>query len=199
MNSVLHAWRHPRLADVAGLCIGRIDLDVDPRRCKRLASRIRRVARRDGLPQIVLTSPLARCRDVGRYLKNAGWRHDIRPELLELDFGAWDGSPWAAVPRNELEAWTADFASYRPGGGESVERLLRRARGFDPGDARVIVTHGGWISAALWVASRGDDCPDSAAWPIAPPPGTLTRFAIAQGGGPRTWRLDPTQRQSPAA
>ncbi|MCP5360863.1 MAG: fructose-2,6-bisphosphatase, partial [Sinobacteraceae bacterium] len=65
---LLHAWRHPRVADADGRCLGRTDLPVDPRRARRLAYRIRAPARRHALPQIVVTSPLQRCRAVGRWL-----------------------------------------------------------------------------------------------------------------------------------
>ena len=126
---VLHAWRHPPARGAAGLCIGRTDLPVDPRRAKRQAHRMRRFARRQGLPRIVVTSPLARCREVGRWLARWGWQHRIAVDLLELDFGAWDGQPWAGVPREDFDAWCADFPHHRPGGGESVAALLQPIHG----------------------------------------------------------------------
>ena len=61
----LYAWRHPRAIGAEGRCIGRTDLHVDPRRAKRLAHRIRALARRQRLPRIVITSPLQRSRAVG--------------------------------------------------------------------------------------------------------------------------------------
>lgn len=171
-DSVLHAWRHPPARGAAQRCIGRTDLPVDPRRAKRLAHRLRTFARRHALPRVVITSPLARSRDVGRWLARWGWTHRVDPALAELDFGEWDGRPWSAVPREALDAWCMDFASYRPGGGESVAALLQRVRGFDPGAARLVVTHGGWLSAALWLAAQADRLPDATRWPAAPPHGT---------------------------
>ncbi len=179
---VLHAWRHPPARGAAGLCIGRTDLPVDPRRAKRQAHRMRRFARRQGLPRIVVTSPLARCREVGRWLAGWGWQHRIAADLLELDFGAWDGQPWAGVPREDFDAWCADFPHHRPGGGESVAALLQRVRSFDPGAARLVVTHGGWLSAALWLrAADGREPPVSSQWPAAPRHGQC--MALAWAGG----------------
>lgn len=164
----LHAWRHPRARDAEGRCIGRTDLPVDARRVRRLAQRIRAVARREDLPRIVLTSSLTRSRAVGQWLTRHGWQHRIDDALAELDFGRWDGKPWASLPEEEFRHWCADFITWRPGGGESVGELLQRVAGFDPGPARIVVTHGGWLSAAIWLQSRQDAPPESASWPPAP-------------------------------
>ena len=45
-------------------------------------------------------------------------RFDAR--LAELDFGHWEMQSWDGIPRAEVDAWAADVAHYRPGGGESV-------------------------------------------------------------------------------
>ena len=169
--TLLHAWRHARADAAAGRCIGRTELRVDPRRAKRLAHRIRAFARRERLPRSVVTSPQARCRAVGRWLARWGWRHRVDAALRELDFGRWDGQPWHAVPRHEFDAWCADFAQHAPGGGEPVAALLQRVRGFDPGEARIVVTHGGWLSAALWLRRGAGAAPRSEDWPAAPPHG----------------------------
>jgi alpha-ribazole phosphatase len=164
----LHAWRHPRADGAAGRCIGRTELNVDPRRAKRLAHRIRAVARRERLERVVITSPQTRCRAVGRWLARWGWQHRIDAVLRELDFGRWDGRPWCEVPRHEIDAWCADFEQHAPGDGEPLAALLRRVSGFDPGEARLVVTHGGWLSAALWLRRAGADAPRSTDWPPAP-------------------------------
>jgi len=103
----LWVWRHPRAKGAADRCIGRTDLDVDPRRAKRLAHRIRRAARQYGLPRRVLTSPLRRCAAVGQWLRRWGWRHERLPALLEMDFGRWDGRAWSQIAREEIDAWCA--------------------------------------------------------------------------------------------
>ena len=164
----LHAWRHPKTRATPGLCLGRTDVPVDPRKAKRLAHRIRTFARRNGLPRIVVTSPLSRCRDVGRWLARCGWRHEVDADLLELDFGSWDGRNWDSIPRHEVNAWCADFVDHAAGGGESVASLLQRVRRFSPGHARLVVTHGGWLSAARWLATNETAPPDFTRWPPAP-------------------------------
>ncbi len=179
----LHAWRHPRAPGAEGRCIGgRTDLRVDPRRAKRLAHRIRAFARQRGLRHVVVTSPLQRSRAVGCWLARWGWRHRVDAALSELDFGRWDGQPWTAVPRAEFDAWCADFERQPPGGGETVAALLQRVRGFDPGAARIVVTHGGWLSAARWLRDGRGAPPDSARWPAAPLYGQRIALALPASG-----------------
>lgn len=166
-------WRHPKppATAVAGRCIGRTDVGVDPRKAKRLAHRLRAWARRTGTPHVVITSPLRRGADVGRWLARWGWTHRIDARLSEMDFGAWDGQTWDAIGAAEVGAWCDDFAALRPGGGESVAALLDRCGAFlaDQNDApgACIVGHAGWISAALWLQSDSADLPNAATWPGA--------------------------------
>lgn len=167
----LYAFRHPKARGAAGRCIGHTDLPVDPRKAKNLAHRIRALQRRERLPRAVCTSDLERAAAVGRWLRRWGWRHCRNPDLRELDFGAWDGRAWDTIPADELAAWAADLARHRPGGaGESVLALLARFERFDAGPhCRVVVTHGGWLSALQW-RGRGDSGePRAANWPAPPP------------------------------
>ena len=169
IHSLVHAWRHPRPQGAEGRCIGaRTDLAVDPRRAKRLAHRIRRVARLHELPRMVATSPLRRCADVGRWLKRWGWQHRIDAALAEVDFGAWDGRAWSSIPVAEIDAWCADLARYVPGGGEPLQVLLKRVGAWQPEGIACIVTHGGWMLARRWLDEHADRVPTAADWPAAP-------------------------------
>ena len=177
MADELWVWRHPRPRQVEGRCIGRTDVPVDPRRARRLARRIQRAARTNELPHLIWTSPLQRCADVGRWLKRWGWTHRIDAALSEMDFGAWDGKSWSAIARAEVEAWNADFASYAPGGGESVAHLLARVRAWQPGSIRLIVGHAGWMRARRWSTAAASAPLTSTEFPQAPKYGVLWKFA----------------------
>lgn len=161
-------WRHPTPQGVAGRCVGRSDVPVDRRKAKRLAHRIRQWARRHRAPPVVITSPLRRAVDVGRWLARWGWSHRIDARLSELDFGAWDGRPWCEIGAAPVDAWCADFARYAPGGGEPVAALLRRCAALLAEPAACVVGHAGWISAARWLVEHGQGGePTAAQWPAA--------------------------------
>jgi alpha-ribazole phosphatase len=170
--TALWAWRHPLPRGATGRCIGHTDLRVDPRRAKGLARRIQSTARRHGLPRVVHTSPLARCTDVGRWLKRWGWRHVIDANLTELDFGRWDGLYWNDIEQAQIDAWCADFPTALPGGGEPLCALLRRAAAWRPqpscGSTCVIVAHAGWMLARRWAHEHPAETPQSHTWPAAP-------------------------------
>lgn len=177
----LWCWRHPRAEGAAGRCIGRTDLAVDRRRAKRLAHRVRRVARQQGLPRAVWVSPLRRCRDAGRWLRRWGWVCHVEPALLELDFGHWDGQPWADIAWAEVSAWEADLLHHAPGGGESLATLAARvhtfvaARRAEGTAAVLLVGHAGWMNALRGVPPGCSALPASA-WPPAPRHGQGLRW-----------------------
>ncbi|MEY4764358.1 MAG: hypothetical protein RI907_1031 [Pseudomonadota bacterium] len=174
---VLHLWRHPLPQGHVGRCIGQTDLAVDRRRIKRLAHRVRQAARREGLPRVVHTSPLQRCRAVGRVLRAWGWRHHVHPDWAEMHFGEWDGRAWSDIPLPQIDAWCADFSHRAPPGGESLADLMRRlslrlaALTAPPAEGRrtaLVVTHGGCIQSLQWLLAHGagpGELPQ--AWPSA--------------------------------
>ena len=168
--TLIRVWRHPKPRGVAGRCIGRTDVPIDPRKAKNLAHRIRTWARRQGAARVVITSPLQRGVDVGRCLAGWGWEHRVDARLNEVDFGEWDGRRWDQIGAQAVDAWCFDFAHHAPGGGESVSALLQRCRQFidelSPAGA-LVVGHAGWISAALWLQGAAGDAPTPASWPRA--------------------------------
>lgn len=165
----LAVWRHPRPQGVAGRCIGRTDVFVDRRRAKRLAHRIRAAARREGLPRRVFTSPLQRCKTVGQALRRMGFEQVVHADLLELDFGAWDGQAWTAIAHADVAAWEADFVNHAPGGGEALASLMQRVQRFLLRSPEgVVVAHAGWINAWQWLLHHPNETPTAATWPPSP-------------------------------
>ena len=148
----VHLVRHlaPRVAP--GLCYGRTDLAVDPAAIAAALPRLR--ARLPaGLP--IYSSPLRRCADLARALGDT----IIDPRLTELDFGAWEMQAWDAIARDEIDAWAADMAHYRPGGGESVAAMAARVlRFYDelPAGPSIVICHAGTMRL-LATCGRGLD------------------------------------------
>lgn len=183
-EAALHFFRHPAVRGAAGRCIGRTDLPVDRRRAKRLARRLQTFARRHQLPREVVTSPLARCAQVGRWLARWGFRHRIDDGLIEADFGDWEGRPWSDIGAAAVDAWCADFSGHAPGGGESLGALAARVAAWTPHGERLVVGHAGWITMRRWLAERGPSLPSAAEWPAPIRCGESWAEVPAAGLGP---------------
>jgi alpha-ribazole phosphatase len=145
--------RHTRPVGSDGVCYGRADLPPGPdlpREARRLDAQI-------GPVTAILSSPLVRCLRLAEALGAARALPVLRdPRLAEIDFGAWEGLRWDAIPRAEIDAWAADLHHARPHGGETVAELALRvgeALAAAPAGA-LIVTHMGPIRAALARAGR---------------------------------------------
>ena len=111
----------------------------------------------------IVSSPLRRARQLAeRIAKRRQLVLSVDPRISEMDFAAWEGRPWSAIPRAELDAWAADFLDARPHGGESVRMLRRRCReavedyAGRAGDT-LVVCHAGVVRA---VFARGYDADD---------------------------------------
>jgi alpha-ribazole phosphatase len=170
-------WRHPQPRNAEGLCLGQTNIRCDARKTKRLARRIHKEAKRHGIPKLVITSPLARCADVGRQLKKWGWQHVLDAQLLEMNFGTWDGLAWSHIARSEIDAWCADFTNYRPGHGECLADVLARARQWQNPGPCAVVTHGGWLLARQWLRAHPGSMPTANDWGPAP---TYNQCAIQE-------------------
>lgn len=182
VDAVLQVWRHPRPQGAGGCCIGGgTDLPVDRRKAKRLARRIQAAARRRGWPRHVITSNLRRTADVGRWLRRWGWQHTRDPILSEIDFGRWEGQRWERIAREDIDAWCRTFATYTPGGGESLQAFFARVAAWSPpsqAEVAIVVGHGGWMLARQWLHAHGNHPPSHAAqWPPPPPYGA--RWSMA--------------------
>ncbi|MCG8442976.1 MAG: alpha-ribazole phosphatase family protein [Caulobacterales bacterium] len=151
--------RHTRPAAPPGLCYGRADLDL----ADSFEAEARAVLKAAPPADAVISSPLRRCLTLARRIAAArGQEVRVDERVREMDFGTWEGRLWADIPREELDAWAADFLNARPHGGESVAMLRERTRAAlaehgAGGGARLIVTHAGVIKAAL---ARGSEASD---------------------------------------
>jgi alpha-ribazole phosphatase len=154
----IYLVRHPEPIGRDGLCYGRTDLKVAPASIGAAVVSIRaQIPERVLAAALIVTSPLLRCLALARALA-APREPRVAADLVEMDFGTWEGRPWSAIPRAELDAWARDLWGYRPGGGESAAMLAERwhrwredARSAHAGSASSIIaiTHGGLIRVAL--------------------------------------------------
>lgn len=140
--------RHTQPDVAPGICYGRSDLGLAP--C--FADTARSIA--SSLPEVsrIVSSPLTRCLQLAQHVADArALPLSIDPRLTEMDFGTWEGQPWDAIPRDQLDAWARDILHARPHGGESVASLRTRtlaALRDHAAPATLVVTHHGVIKCA---------------------------------------------------
>ena len=186
-----HLWlaRHAQPLVAPGICYGALDLPADAAATAESAQRLAAA-----LPQrlSVWYSPLQRCELLAQTL--IGLRPDLtlKPasELVEFDFGHWEGRAWDAIERADIDAWTAQFADYRPGGGDNLAAMLARvsnaldaAQQECAGGIDVLwITHAGVARCVQWLlhAAPGQ-LPSADQWPrSAPGYGEWVCFALPQ-------------------
>lgn len=171
--------RHGRTAaNRDGLLLGRLDVELDDlgrRQAAALAAAVGPVDR-------IVTSPLARTRATA-----AAWGQPVEVDerWVELDYGAYDGTPLADVAPDVWDRWRRDVA-YAPPAGESIAALGERVRAAceDLREAAVeghvvVVTHVSPIkAAAAWALGVGDEV----AWRMFVAPASITRVAVSDRG-----------------
>lgn len=174
--------RHAQPLVAPGTCYGVLDIPADAPATRAAAERLAAALP----PQVrVVHSTLQRCEQLALDLQ--ALRPDLRStpdaRLREMDFGHWEGQAWGAIARQDIDAWTAAFAHYRPGLGENLTSVLARvaaalqdhASGHNHrhGEATkhvVWITHAGVIRSVAWLKAHGTDVlPRSEDWPVGAP------------------------------
>jgi alpha-ribazole phosphatase len=162
-TSRLWLARHGRPLISSGVCYGALDVAADAEHTRQAAE-----ALHAALPNniaLAAHSPLLRCSQLAQALselRQPRWpvpRADRR--LREMDFGRWEGHPWDAIARTEIDAWTDDFGTFAPGGGESLQAMLvrvgdalaeARQHAAEEGHGDILwITHAGVIRCVQWL------------------------------------------------
>ena len=167
----LWAVRHAQPLVAPGICYGVLDMPADAQATRATAEKLAAM-----LPTScsVRSSTLQRCEQLAQALSVL--RPDLMlkldPRLREMDFGSWEGQRWDAIGQSALEAWTADFARHRPGGGESVQGFMQRVS--SAWDAKsdqptLWITHAGVIRACALLAAGIRNIDHADQWPQAAP------------------------------
>jgi probable phosphoglycerate mutase len=145
--------RYSGRGDVPLSDIGRAEAAAVADRVARLASEHSAAADVSSQPVVaVVSSPLVRCTATAAVIAESlgGVPVQVEPDLIECDFGAWEGLTFADVAERfpaELARWL-DSTSVAPPGGESfrtvgarVRRVAAAIRSAYPGNMVVVVSH----------------------------------------------------------
>lgn len=171
MNLLL--LRHAQPLVAPGVCYGALDVPADLAATQQAAQTLA-----PGLPPSaqLWVSPLQRCELLAQTIK--GLRPDVTcitdTRLAEINFGCYEGQPWADIPVAAFETWTSDFWQHRFGGMESLADVMARVSSAwrhallaDP--APVWVTHAGVIRVASLLAQGVQRIDRAQDWPQAAP------------------------------
>lgn len=184
--------RHAPVPCPKGRITGRLDLACDTSDEEDFAALARLLPR----GAVLVESGLLRCLQTSQALTAAGLAlppAQIEPDLVEQDFGHWQGLTWdelSDAKDPDLAAFWQAPATTAPPGGESFAQMIERVKqavarlGAQHGGRDIIaVTHAGTIRAALAMAL--DLSPD-AALRFAVAPLSLTRLDDLGGA----WRVE---------
>jgi ribonuclease H / adenosylcobalamin/alpha-ribazole phosphatase len=137
----------------SGRYSGRMDVPLASLGVAQAEASATRIAQLVGPVAAVLSSPLSRCTDTAEFVCAAlpgTLSVTIEPDIIECDFGLWDGQTFADVRAKwgpELTRWLASPA-VAPPGGESFRAVTTRTRRFVtsvranyPGQTVIVVSH----------------------------------------------------------
>lgn len=175
--------RHTAVDAPRGMCYGRLDLPLAASAEADIAAVLARLQRVGA----VVSSPASRCRRLAAAIAvRDGCELGVEPDLLELDFGSWEGLRWEAIDRAQSDPWSEDPWNRAPPGGEReselwdrVQRWWARWRPPDGVDRVAVVAHGGPLRL-LHCRLAGAALEDR--WSYSLEPGGVTMLAVQARG-----------------
>ena len=168
--------RHTRVLVSSGLCYGMSEVYADQAETEAVAQRFADIPVSGSS---LWVSPAARAQQLATALLSR--RRDLQGpnvdmRLREMDFGVWELQPWSEIPREAIDAWTADFAHHRFGGNECTQEVIDRvAQALDETLSQSVpetvwITHAGVIRAVQFLQAGGYRSIHSANdWPVTAP------------------------------
>jgi alpha-ribazole phosphatase len=182
--------RHTRPALEGPRCYGRLDAELLPGWRDEAAKLLPR------LPPdtAVICGKDRRCRQLAEVLAQRDGKEPVIDERLqELDFGTWEGLPWAEIPHVEAAHWAKDVWNRSPPGGETYATLYARVSALWQSlllmdtDRVAVVGNGGPLRALITIAL---ELPRDAFVRLHLDYASTTLLSDASGG----WRLEFANR-----
>lgn len=160
--------RHAQPLIASGMCYGVTDVAADQALTLLAAEALARVLPPQTLCRV---SPLQRCQQLALALQqirpdclfNSSTYDDSATDLrlVEMDFGRFEGQPWAEISKAEVDAWTANFGNHRFGGNESANEVMQRvAQALQDSQAQLQALQqtqraGQRVDDVLWITHAG--------------------------------------------
>jgi broad specificity phosphatase PhoE len=187
MSALVFARHGETDANARGLLLGRLDPPLNERG-RAQAGALARAFGAGARPAAIATSPLGRTRATADAIGAAcDLEVEVDERLVEVDYGVWDGHPFAALPVDLVRKWRVD-PHFTPEGGESLADVRARmagcasdllARAAEAGAPVVAVSHVSPIKAAvLWAL----DLDDTFSWRLRLDTASITRISPGPDG-----------------
>lgn len=149
---ILWTIRHTKPYNPNDLCYGRLDFDVSPTFEDESNGAIKALVEAGAKPTRLFSSPLLRCKRLAEKASEAVHLPiEYRDEIIEINFGDWEGKKLTEVPKEQMKAWAADLRGYRFPNGENFFDIDKRAGSLldsldDEGEF-LWISHAGVIAA----------------------------------------------------
>ncbi|TAJ12396.1 alpha-ribazole phosphatase [Marinilabiliaceae bacterium JC017] len=147
MTKEIFLIRHTTPNVAQGVCYGQLDLNVADS-FRKEAKQIRDVINNNSI-RTVYSSPLIRCTNLAQYLFPENGVMYLN-ELMEMNFGQWEGKVWSKISPEALKHWSNNFLTIAPPEGESFSQMIDRVKYFwcknilkSTEDSIAICTHSG--------------------------------------------------------
>lgn len=154
---ILWTIRHTKPFNPKDICYGRLDLDVSPSFPEEYPPVLEALTKANVAPVKIFSSPLQRsyklAQKVGEFLNQPVEKAE---EIIEVNFGSWEGQKLNETPREEMAAWKADLRGYKFKNGESfhevddrMDKLLHKNFEDFPNTEVMWVSHAGIIASVM--------------------------------------------------
>lgn len=149
---ILWTIRHSKPYNPNDVCYGRMDFDVSPTFPEESEGAIKALLAAGAKPTRMFTSPLLRCLRLAEKASEAtGLPMEKRDEIIEINFGDWEGQKLTAVPREQMQGWANDLRGFRFPNGECFYDIDKRAQSLldslDDDGEFLWISHAGVIAA----------------------------------------------------
>lgn len=124
---LLWTIRHTKPYNPNDLCYGRLDFDVSPTFEDESDSALKALVAAGAKPSRMFSSPLLRCTRLAEKASAiVNLPIEKRDEIIEINFGDWEGKKLTEVPHDQMKGWAEDLRGYRFPNGECFYDIDKR-------------------------------------------------------------------------
>lgn len=149
---ILWTIRHTKPYNPNDVCYGRLDFDVSPTFEEESEGALKALVAAQAKPTRLFSSPLLRCKRLAEKASEVvNLPIEFRDEIIEINFGSWEGRKMTEVPREEMLGWARDLRGYRFKDGENFYDIDKRVASLldslDDDSEFLWISHAGVIAS----------------------------------------------------